>query len=221
MSNIFAAKDYPYEPPALPVPVAAPRPALPVWEQEGSGFMAFWRTTAQMLRHPGRTLSQPAFPGYATLTAYALPLLTFYMAALSLYQSLFNNITFIAAHLFVLPLTSMIYLFMTVLLTHFSLLLVGGAQNGWRASFRALSYLSAGCCWLIIPLAGPYIFMIWSLAAYFPACAASHQISKLRVLAGLLALLGLMLFIGTMVVTLVGSAALLQILQSVQGGSGW
>jgi hypothetical protein len=152
-----------------------------------------------MLRHPGRTLEVRDFPGYINLLAYALPLLVFSGSIASLYISVLQKTTFAVSQLLVLPLYMLAYLLACACLLHFSLLLVGGAQNGWRATFRAAGYLSAGCCLFLVPWAGPVLYIIWLAAAIFPALAASHAISRLKVMASLLAFL----FVASVVVMVV------------------
>ncbi|MDR1396757.1 MAG: hypothetical protein LBJ14_03375 [Desulfarculales bacterium] len=123
------------------------------------------------------------------LLAYALPLLVLFGSVTILYDSIFKKTTFTVSHLLILPLNMIAYLGVCACLCHFALLLVGGAKNGWPATFRAVSYLSAGCCLFLVPLLGPVLYLIWFIIALFPALAASHAVSRLKVLASFLALI--------------------------------
>jgi hypothetical protein len=180
-----------------------PQPLLvagPAWELPGLAGSAFFRTTAQMLLHPGRTLSGRGFPGYSSLLAYAVPCLVFSQTLSGLYESLLKGVPFVAGYwLLALPVGISIYLLASAGLLHLALLLVGGARNGWRSTFRAMAYISAGTCLLILPLAGPYLHGIWFFAALFPALAASHDISRLKVLGALLALIALFLLLSIVI----------------------
>jgi hypothetical protein len=180
----------------------------PAWESSLPWWPAFFRTTVQMLCHPGRTLAVKDFPGYMNLLAYSLPLLVFLGSITILYNSVFKKAAFTVSQLLTLPLNMIAYLLACACLFHFALLLVGGAKNGWQATFRAVSYLSAGCCLLLVPWLGPLLYIIWFIAAVFPALAASHAVSRLKVLASFCALIFVALVI-FMIVVLIGEWTIL------------
>jgi hypothetical protein len=192
-----------------------PRPAGPAWEIQDSAWPAFFRTTWQMLLHPGHTLSSQSFPGYLSLLAYALPWQVFCGMMLSLYASIFEGATFIAGYLLIIPVVMIAGLLVNTCFFHIALLLVGGARNGWRSTFRAMIYLTAGACLLILPRAGLPLYYLWCFLAVFPALAASHGISRLRVLGALLALLALFLLIGVAIISIVEWRLLLGLTETI------
>jgi hypothetical protein len=191
------------------LPLALPQ-TVPAWETSAPALPAFFRTTWQMLLHPGRTLSGLGFPGYSSLLAFSMPWLVLSSIIFTLYQDSWSpGAEFVVSTLLLVPLSALFGLLLSAGVFHFILLLVGGAQNGWRMTFRAAAYLSAGACLLLLPWLGSLLYLLWSLLAMFPALAASHGISRSRVLGGWLAFVALLLLIGVVVSSIVGWAFLL------------
>ncbi len=199
-----------------PPPVPPMRGCLPAWEEPGPFLGAFFKTTGQILLHPGLTLSQPAFPGYVSLLAFALPWLVFESAISVLYGSVFEGQAFavlamgqsIALNLFVSG--------TWVLLLHLALLVVRADKGGFQATFRSQAYLCCLSCWLIIPGIGFWIMSVWVVVALFLGLAASHQVGKLKILAALLVLIAMLASVAMLAAIFVGLASVLHMLGALR-----
>ena len=220
------------EPPPLPPQLPGPVPEnseqadnafntrLPAWEQSGSWARAFFKTTWQMLSHPGLTLSQPAFPGYASLLAFALPWIVFHISVTMLYAGVFKQGTFTISLLLLEIVSALLHILIGVCLLHLVFMIVRANKGGWRATCRAQAYLCCVYCFMALPRIGILLSAVWGLFMFFPAMAASHQVSRLRILGALLLLVGILLFIMMLAAMLFGAAVLYQLLGTLQQGRG-
>jgi hypothetical protein len=59
---------------------------------------------------------------------------------------------------------------------HLMLLLLGGAQRDFEASFRAVCYAQAPSVLLVIPFCGQPIALVWTLVLYVIGLAEAHRI---------------------------------------------
>jgi hypothetical protein len=67
-------------------------------------------------------------------------------------------------------------LFLAAGIFHVMLLLLGGAQRDFEASFRAVSYAQAPSVLLLIPFCGQLIAGLWTLMLYVIGLAEAHRI---------------------------------------------
>lgn len=207
---------------SVPLPPPVPPEAgcfafgKPAWEEPGALVAAFLKTTWQMLSHPGLTLSAPAFSGYQTPLAFALPWLIIAAAFSALYAGLFGNYAFNVYSIPQVVIGNLVFMVFFVLFIHLALFIVRGDKNGFQATFRALAYLCATCSWFIVPFVGPFLAAVWWLGAFFPAMAASQQASRLKILAALMVLFVIFLFIALLIAMLIGVAALTHLMAILQ-----
>lgn len=92
--------------------------------------------------------------------------------------------------LFVLALTSLVL--------HACLFLVGGARNGFEATFRVIAYSQATQILSLVPLLGGVASFIWLLAVQVIGLREIHETSYARVLVA--CLIPFLLLVGTIVV---------------------
>jgi len=69
---------------------------------------------------------------------------------------------------------------------HLMLLLLGGAQRDFEATFRAVSYAQAPAILLVVPFCGGVVAWIWSVVLYVIGLAEAQQISRGKAAAAVL-----------------------------------
>ncbi|MBW1851567.1 MAG: YIP1 family protein, partial [Deltaproteobacteria bacterium] len=62
------------------------------------------------------------------------------------------------------------------------LLLMGGANNGFEATFRVICYSQAAQVWGLIPFVGGWVSLIWQLIVQIIGLKEIHETSYLKVL---------------------------------------
>jgi len=85
-------------------------------------------------------------------------------------------------------------LFVGAALTHLFLMLVGGNMRGFFGTLRVVAYSSTSNLSAIIPLCGPFLGILWTLALSIIGLSEVHQITKGK--ATLAVLLPFVLFCG-------------------------
>ncbi len=179
----------------------------PAWEGEGGIIARLWRTTWQMLGHPGRTLATPGLPGLGWSLSYGLILGTlshalsvFWQVALGWSEMSRSSALW---SMFLGPLQVLAILFVTAAVVHAMLFVLGGAKRGFRATFRANAYAQATGVLLVVPGVGLAAGLVWYVVAFTAGLAASHGIGKGRAFSALVLpiflLFGLVLLIGLVV----------------------
>jgi hypothetical protein len=71
---------------------------------------------------------------------------------------------------------------MTSLIVHLLLTVVGGARNGFEATFRAVSYSQATQFLALIPYVGGLIASLWLIVVQIIGIREIHEVSYTRVL---------------------------------------
>jgi hypothetical protein len=69
---------------------------------------------------------------------------------------------------------------------HLMLLLLGGAQRDFEATFRAVCYGQAPNVLLLVPFCGSFVAWVWSLVLYIIGIAEAQQISRGKAAAAVL-----------------------------------
>jgi hypothetical protein len=69
---------------------------------------------------------------------------------------------------------------------HLFLLLLGGAREGFEATFRVVSFAQATSVLFLVPLCGQPIAFVWTLVLYVIGLAEAHRISHGRAAAATL-----------------------------------
>lgn len=88
------------------------------------------------------------------------------------------------------PIAVTIGLFVSSAVWHLLLLLLRGADNGFEATFRVISYSQAVQLWGLIPFFGGWISFVWQLIVQIVGLREIHETSYLRVFFALLIPLG-------------------------------
>jgi hypothetical protein len=80
------------------------------------------------------------------------------------------------------PLGATVVICVTSLIVHLLLSLVGGAKNGFEATFRVVSYSQATQFWALIPYVGGLIATLWLAVVQLIGIREIHGVSYARVL---------------------------------------
>lgn len=173
-------------PPPLPSAQAEPGgdSGMPAWEGRGGFFSRLVRTTGQVLGHPVLFFSSPFRRGYAWALSYGLILGTIGTAGHVLWGHYFgyDSMSFRQAlwTLIFSPLEVLVTLFISTWILHLFLLILGGAKNGVRATFRLMAYSQATGVLMLLPYVGIPLGVVWWLVVAIGGLAAAHGIGKGR-----------------------------------------
>ena len=91
-----------------------------------------------------------------------------------------TNLVFLAAAI-LCPFAATAMICMTSLIVHLLLTVVGGARNGFEATFRAVSYSQATQFWALIPFVGGLIASLWLVVVQIIGIREIHEVSYTRV----------------------------------------
>ena len=180
---------------------AAPRSGLP-WDQRHTiGFFnGFAQTVSMVLTRPTEAftimrteggLGDPLLfgviggsIGVIIWTLFSAALQSFgWAAALSQQNNSLNNMMGVSVggamlifRLIMAPILIAIGLFVWTALVHVCLMMAGGANKTFEASFRALSFAYGATALLsVVPCCGPWIAFVWGLVADCIAIARTHE----------------------------------------------
>ena len=186
----------------------------PAWEQRAQlGFFpAIWQTVKAVLLDPGRTFAtMKRDGGLGTPLGYSVPLRWFSGLAGLFYfygsiHTLLNNPALPPEMLKVLkdlldqwgmslwigiavtmPVSIVISTFVSTGITHLSLMICGGAKQGYETTLRTYCYvLGSATLFQIIPFCGAQIGGIWGLVCLCIGIAKAHEISTGRAVCAVL-----------------------------------
>ena len=189
----------PATPPPLPTcdalasVLGQPEPAPgegPAWEGQAGLFMRLWRTTWQVMGHPRRTLAPRGLPGLSWPTGYGLVLGTF-SSALTLLWGLALGSSSLSTKgalwlLFLAPVITLAGLFIKAGVLHASLFILGGATQGFQATFRVNAYAEAAGALALLPAVGTPALLIWNVVILTAGLAAAHGIGRGRAFSAIL-----------------------------------
>jgi hypothetical protein len=91
------------------------------------------------------------------------------------------SLVFLAAAI-LCPVAATIMIYVSSLIVHLLLRVVGGARNGFKATFRVVAYSQATQFWTLIPYVGGLIASLWLVVVQFIGIREIHDISYPRVL---------------------------------------
>ncbi|MBI4800813.1 MAG: YIP1 family protein [Desulfarculus sp.] len=208
------------EPPPPPPP-AGPGPA---WEGEGGLLKRLWRSTWQVMGHPGRVLAGPGRPELSWCLSYGLVVGTF-SSALTLMWGLVLGESTLSTRgalwlLFLAPLITLAGLFIKAGVLHAMLFILGGAKHGFKATFRVNAYGEAAGILALLPAVGTAAVIVWNLVILTAGLAAAHGIGKGRAFCAMLLPLLLVLLLVLLAVTLLGLTALWAVLAEIGKAGG-
>lgn len=182
-----------------PPPPPEISPLAPAWEGPGNLVAALWRTTWQVLGHPGRTLGAAGRPGLAWPLGYGLILGSLGAAAQVFWSQALGwgagPARKALVNLALTPLEVAAALFILAALVHAMLFILGGARQGFRASFRVVGYSQASGVFGLVPGLGPVVMVVWGLVVMVAGLAAAHGIGKGRAFFALVLPLALILLV--------------------------
>jgi hypothetical protein len=201
-------------PPGPPssAPLAAPRGIA--WDQRARiGFLnALVETTRQVLTEPGAFFrAMPVTGGLGSPLLYAVILGWVGLVAASFYQAIFRSVVgsswaalgmdrpeFAAllgwvegwagfvAQVVLGGVAVVIGVFIAAFVLHLMLLLLGGAQRGFEATFRVVSFAEATSLLFLVPFCGQPIGWVWCAVLYVLGLAAAHGIGHGKAAAAVL-----------------------------------
>jgi hypothetical protein len=201
-------------PPPLPPGggTAPPGGGSPWDSRDRLGFLgALVETTKQVLGQPGRFFQEmPTTGGIGAPLLYAVVIGWVGIVAAGLYSTLFQSIVgstlmsfgerpelaemlhfaqswsgFVVQIVFA-PVGIVIGVFVAAGVFHLMLLLLGGAQHGFEATFRVVSYSQAPAVVMLVPFCGSLIAWIWYVVLYVIGLAAAQRIGHGKAAAAVL-----------------------------------
>jgi hypothetical protein len=187
--------------PSLVPAVRHPCP-LPIWEARTSwlDLIAFWRTSKNILFHPGVTFTALNYEaGIHGSLVYLLVygslgqiIGRYWFTLLGIrYGILQGNALGNTIHFGVAVLLTPIVLFASILivagLVHLVLRILRATRRPFAATLQVMAYASGATSLVnVIPFVGRFIMPIWALVLYFVGLVKAHQTSKTRVFVALL-----------------------------------
>jgi hypothetical protein len=93
------------------------------------------------------------------------------------------------------PMAVIIGLFVSSTIWHLFLLLLRGADNGFEATFRVISYSQSVQLWGLIPFVGGWISGIWQLVVQIVGLREIHETSYLKVILAFLIPVAVIVFL--------------------------
>ena len=191
-------------PPAEPSPPTTPRPRMGTpWDDRARiGLVpALVETTQKVLTAPASFFAaMPVTGGIGGPLLYAIVLGTLGAVLSALYSAVFRSFmgtslsslgggselrrlmpfvmggAGVVLQVIVAPLLVILALFVGAAIAHLMLLLLGGARNGFEATFRVLCYAEAANVIRIIPACGELVFAAYCLVLTVIGLAAAHRI---------------------------------------------
>ena len=91
------------------------------------------------------------------------------------------GLIFLVAIIFI-PIAVILGMLVSSAIWHLFLLLLGGANNGFEATFRVICYSQAAQVWGLIPFVGGWVSLIWQLIVQIIGLKEIHETSYLKVL---------------------------------------
>ncbi|MEX2176279.1 MAG: YIP1 family protein [Pirellulaceae bacterium] len=177
-----------------------PRGGLP-WENSRQSLKAWWATATMVMGSPTRAFTQMrqqgglGVPISYMIWSFAIPLiiaLAIGVPSISLLVILTAGNDLLPALGVVLGITlavivgatmyilliSTVGMFISAGIHHLMLMIVGGAQRGFEATFRTTCFAQGSLAWLIlIPYLGPMIMSPWMIVILILGLAQAHEIS--------------------------------------------
>ncbi len=109
-------------------------------------------------------------------------------------ESIFGQIALHFYFLFAIALVPILVTFgmlITSLVLHVLLIIVRGANNGYEATFRVISYSQAVQVWGLVPFIGSWISWIWQLIVQIIGLREIHETSYARIIMAFLIPVGI------------------------------
>lgn len=193
---------------------AGPSEHTPAWELDGGSWLQkLWRTIWQVLLHPMYTFWAPGRMRQQYPLGFGLIMGTAGSVINVVWDALINpSGTAFAAPIivvFVAPIGILMGLYLGSGIMHLFLMMVGAARGGFISTFRVTGYSYAGYLFMAIPVLGGVVTAVWMLVVQVAGLAATHGVSRLRVVGAMLLFLGVILAIVAAGAMLVGCNALL------------
>ncbi|HSD65492.1 MAG TPA: YIP1 family protein [Vicinamibacteria bacterium] len=201
------------EAPPPPPPTGASASGF-TWDQRDRiGFLtALVETTRQVLTEPGTFFrAMPVTGGLGSPLLYAVVLGWVGLVAASLYQAIFRSVVGsgwaalgaerpelaallgwaegwagLVAQVVFGGVAVVIGVFVATLILHLMLLLLGGAQRGFEATFRVVCFAEATSLLFLVPFCGQLVGGVWCVVLYVLGLAAAHGIGHGRAAAAVL-----------------------------------
>ena len=191
-------------PPPEPSPLTTPRPRMGTpWDDRARiGLVpALVETTQKVLTAPSSFFaSMPVTGGIGGPLLYAIILGSLGSIVSAVYSAVFRALmgtsfstlggsselrrlmpfvtggASVVVQVIVAPILVILALFVGAAIAHLMLLLLGGARNGFEATFRVMCYAEAANVVRIIPACGELVFAVYCLVLTIIGLAAAHRI---------------------------------------------
>lgn len=160
------------------------------WEGDAGFLSRLFATVSAVLFHPSQAFRAPAAPGHRWALSFGVIVTTLASCVSLLWSYSLGELTIgrtaLITVLVVMPLVSVVALYVAAGMVHFFLWAVRGAKTGFFPTFRALGYTQATAIFQLIPMVGSIVAGIWQLVALTHALAESHGITRARAFVALL-----------------------------------
>ena len=172
----------------------------PTWDDEGPFFSRIWNTFVGTMVHPSAFFSQiPTDAGISKPLLYAIIVGSIGMICAAIWQfiflslevpfftpkqnelppmmsSLFTPLIF-AAWIVLSPVFIVIWSFIYAGILHLSLMIIKGNEQGFEATYRAVTYSTSTYLFNLIPFCGGVIGGIWQVVITIIGLKETHGIS--------------------------------------------
>jgi hypothetical protein len=166
-------------------------------------WQAIYQTVKDVLFSPDRLFSRLPYEGgigeplaFGLLTGSIGAMFSIFWQFLMLSGGLFSfgeaiigqftaSLVFLVLIVFV-PIAVIVGLFVSSVIWHLLLLILRGADNGFEATFRVISYSQSAQLWGLIPILGGWISCIWQIIVQIIGLREIHETSYLKVIFALL-----------------------------------
>lgn len=169
---------------------AGPTEHTPAWELDGGVWLEkMWRTIWQVLLHPGLTFAAPGRMKQQYPLGFGLILGTFGSVLNAFWEQMIplgEPLTSPFLAIFLSPFIVIIGIYIGTAIMHLSLMIVGAAKGGFNATFRVAGYSYSGYIFMVIPILGIFVAIIWMLVVQVGGLAAAHGTTYGRAIGAML-----------------------------------
>ena len=186
---------------STPPPPVAPTSAAPIpWEDPArtSTFERFAETVKLLATRPSEAFTgMPTTGGIGPPLLYAIVVGWIGIAIAVVWNTLFQGMWipfmgggeeaaiaagFTAAwavgFIILAPIFVIIGVFISAAVLHLTLMIVGGANNGFEATVRVVCYAQTAQLAAIIPICGGLVSLVWAIILYVFGLAAAHRTTQ-------------------------------------------
>jgi hypothetical protein len=179
-----------------------------------------WRTIWQVLLHPARTFAAPARPGLLWAFTFGLIVGTLGSAVSAFWSRALGGAGPETGIWWVLFMPVMVAggMFIYSAIIHLFLLILGGAKQGFAATFRVVGYGNASSVFYLVPTVGLAVGSVWGVVVLVAGLAAAHGTGRGRTFLALFLPLVVVVLLAVAVAVALGLGAFMAAISQQAGG---